>query len=81
MDPQERAILSKKLEERSLQEPTIASLRLFWAERRFLLRAGVYAFLASALILDFDSRAVSDRDSIECPPIVRPDWEWDCCLQ
>ena len=50
VDPQDRATLSKALEDRSLQEPIIASLRLFWAERRFLLRAGVYALLASALL-------------------------------
>lgn len=50
MDSQERATLSEASEDRPLQEPIIASLRLFWAERRFLLRAGVYALLASALI-------------------------------
>lgn len=50
MDSQERATLSEASEDRALQEPIIASLRLFWAERRFLLRAGVYALLASALI-------------------------------
>jgi capsule polysaccharide export protein KpsE/RkpR len=50
VDSQERATLSEASEDRPLQEPIIASLRLFWAERRFLLRAGVYALLASALI-------------------------------
>lgn len=50
MDSQDRATLSEASEDRALQEPIIASLRLFWAERRFLLRAGVYALLASALI-------------------------------
>ena len=49
-DPQDRANLSKSLEDRSNEEPTIACLRLFWAERRFLLRVGVYALLASALV-------------------------------
>jgi capsule polysaccharide export protein KpsE/RkpR len=47
---QDRATPSNALEDRSLQESGIASLRLFWAGRRFLLRAGVYALLASALI-------------------------------
>src|SRR5579864_8697708 len=50
VDTQDRATLPNILEDRSLQEPTITSLRLFWADRRFLLRAGVYALLASALI-------------------------------
>jgi uncharacterized protein involved in exopolysaccharide biosynthesis len=47
---QEGAALAETLEDRRLQGRTVASLRLFWTNRRFLMRAGVYALFASALI-------------------------------
>jgi capsule polysaccharide export protein KpsE/RkpR len=42
--------LTVDLEDRQVDERTVANLRVFWADRKFILRAGVYALLASMLL-------------------------------
>jgi uncharacterized protein involved in exopolysaccharide biosynthesis len=42
--------LAEEFEDRRVHERSVAKLRLFWTHRKFVLRAGVYALLASTLI-------------------------------
>jgi capsule polysaccharide export protein KpsE/RkpR len=48
--PRDNEALADDLRDRQVDGRTVANLWLFWADRRFILRAGVYALLASMLI-------------------------------
>ncbi len=48
--PRDKAALAEELEDRHHHERTVAILRVFWAQRKFMLRVGVYALSVSALI-------------------------------
>ena len=42
--------LTVGLENRQVEEGTVANLRVFWDQRKFILRAGFYALLASTCV-------------------------------
>jgi capsule polysaccharide export protein KpsE/RkpR len=48
--PRDSEALANDLRDRQVNERTVANLRVLWGDRKFILRAGVYALLASALI-------------------------------
>src|SRR6266566_394188 len=48
--PRDNEALAEDLEDRQVDERIVANLRIFWADRKFMLRAGVYALLMSGLI-------------------------------
>ncbi len=48
--PRDNEALAEDLGERQVAERTVAYLRPFWAQRKFILRVGVYALLMSGLI-------------------------------
>src|SRR6266853_1871484 len=48
--PRDNEALADDLRDQQVDERAVANLRPFWAERKFILRVGVYALLASALI-------------------------------
>jgi capsule polysaccharide export protein KpsE/RkpR len=48
--PRDNEALANDLRDRQVNERTVANLRVLWGDRKFILRAGVYALLASALI-------------------------------
>src|SRR5216684_5943586 len=43
-------VVGEEFVDRQVHERTVANLRVFWADRKFILRAGVYALLASMLL-------------------------------
>jgi uncharacterized protein involved in exopolysaccharide biosynthesis len=48
--PRDNEALAEDLGDRQVDERTVAYLRPFWAQRKFIQRVGVYALLVSALI-------------------------------
>src|SRR5882672_12960511 len=48
--PEDNLVLGEEFGDRQVHERTVANLRVFWADRKFILRAGVYALLVSILI-------------------------------
>jgi capsule polysaccharide export protein KpsE/RkpR len=48
--PGDNEAVVEGLADRQVGERTVANIRPFWAQRKFILRVGVYALLASALI-------------------------------
>src|ERR1700704_5091939 len=48
--PGDNEAVVEGLADRQVGERTVANIRPFWAQRKFILRAGVYALLASGLI-------------------------------
>jgi len=48
--PRDEEALAEDLGDRQVDERTVAYLRPFWAQRKFILRVGVYALLVSLLI-------------------------------
>src|SRR5258706_4159514 len=43
-------VVGEEFVDRQVHERTVANLRVFWADRKFILRTGFYALLASAVI-------------------------------
>jgi capsule polysaccharide export protein KpsE/RkpR len=43
-------VVGEEFVDRKVHERTVANLRVFWADRKFILRTGFYALLASAVI-------------------------------
>jgi len=48
--PPDNEALTVDLKDRHVDEQIVANLRVFWTDRKFILRAGVYALLASMVI-------------------------------
>jgi capsule polysaccharide export protein KpsE/RkpR len=49
-EPRDNEGLADDLGDRQAHERTVANVRVFWADRKFISRVGVYVLLASALI-------------------------------
>src|ERR1700676_2465513 len=48
--PREETAIAEEFVDPRIHERTVAKLRIFWDERKFILRAGAYALLASTFI-------------------------------
>jgi capsule polysaccharide export protein KpsE/RkpR len=48
--PRDEAALAEEFEDRQVRARTAANLRFFWTHRKFMMRAGLYALIASVLI-------------------------------